>query len=919
MKRIAKALVVARIKESSKQKPHGWDKQKAGPWDRKKIKKADGGGITWDDPPAAAAAPASNAIKWDDEAPSESKMPAEAPDHGLSERQKLSPVQKALSPITSYPETYSRMNKEAQGMMSEGAHQMFNPQESLIDPQAHGISEVLTGAGKTALGAAGYLTSPISAAYRSLLGQPVEDVTGIPREYTEFAAQLATPGIGLPKLPGATATVPSISATATKPASDVVAAADRASQVAPSPINVPRAFASDNIAVQRAGQLARNVPLVGDRIPQATGEMVDQMGNAVKSIASEYGEGSGPNVANRIGRTIGDAADAETASAQNAAGASDDAVLAAWQRSHENATAAVNNHEQNALTQARQATGNMSPQDMGQTLIQRLRTEEGAARARKDALYAQAGESDAAIKSDEVRNVRSYVAQGLEDKGVEIDPGSPAAPSITPASNRMMNVLQELSDLKIGNKAVGAATPADGSESIAAVSAKGLEQARKKLVFLRSGATNDADRRAATHIMHRFEDWQSDAYDNALFSGSPEALQVVRDARAANASWRQRFYNDRDDADKIINKIITGEVTPQEVSNWVVGASQVGGKGVSSRLLTRLAQATNNDPEAMNAIRGGIAHRLFGTTEGVEAGSPEKVANTINEFFTGSGRDVANRVYTPEQRQAALNYAATLRRSQEAKQDIAAVAKNTKPTPMQVGPGPMRDLATAVLGKSGKSDEALFSAIDAYAKSGGRADVQTLSDIVRNIPEKDRGDLAGAIIRKLGHSDQTNGFSPEKFATEWSKYTPQAKSVLFGNAGAHRQALDDIAMISQRYKEVGRRFGNPSGTAQNVAGLGALTGVVTHPYVAIPSLVGGAIFARLLSAPASAQKVAVFGKAASALAKGATPAKLAAVEVSAKGIAAAANRLGSHISSSQILRSLQGPVPAGAQDEQPKP
>src|SRR6202012_5499287 len=113
--------------------------------------------------------------------------------------------------------------------------------------------------------------------------------------------------------------VPDIAAVRPPPSNGVVAAADRISQVAPSPINVPRAFASDNIAVQRAGQMARNVPIVGDSIPRATGEMADQMGNAVKSIASHYGEGSGPNVANRIGRTIGDAAEAEAASAQNAA------------------------------------------------------------------------------------------------------------------------------------------------------------------------------------------------------------------------------------------------------------------------------------------------------------------------------------------------------------------------------------------------------------------------------------------------------------------------------------------------------------------------------------------------------------------------------------------------------------------------
>jgi hypothetical protein len=112
---------------------------------------------------------------------------SEPADHGLSERQKLSPIEKAVNPITSYPETYSRMNKEARDQISRGAGQIAN-HESLTDLQAHGISDVLTGAANMGLGAVGYVASPISAAYRSIVGQPIEDVTGIPREYTEFAA-----------------------------------------------------------------------------------------------------------------------------------------------------------------------------------------------------------------------------------------------------------------------------------------------------------------------------------------------------------------------------------------------------------------------------------------------------------------------------------------------------------------------------------------------------------------------------------------------------------------------------------------------------------------------------------------------------------------------------------------------------------
>lgn len=123
-----------------------------------------------------------------DVAPSAPSLPPEAADHGLSERQKLSPLEKAASPITSYPETYNRMMHEALDQASKGVQHILHP-ESAWD-EAKGI-------GNAAAGAAGYVASPISAAYRSVIGQPIEDVTGIPREYSEFAAQLATPGIGM--------------------------------------------------------------------------------------------------------------------------------------------------------------------------------------------------------------------------------------------------------------------------------------------------------------------------------------------------------------------------------------------------------------------------------------------------------------------------------------------------------------------------------------------------------------------------------------------------------------------------------------------------------------------------------------------------------------------------------------------------
>jgi hypothetical protein len=836
---------------------------------------------------------------------------AEPADHGLSERQKLSAVGRILSPVTGYPETYVRMNKDARGQFSRGVEQIAN-RESVIDPQAHGISDVINGVTNMGLGAVGYVTSPISAAYRSALGQPIEDATGIPREYTEFAAQLATPGIGLPGAVKAPAVIaPRVAVEA--PAGEIVDAARRISAVAPEPINVPRAFASDNTAVQRTAQGIRNLPVIGDAIPRATGEMTDQLGNAVKSIASSYGEGSGPNVASRIGRNIGSQAEAEGQAASTAAANSDAAVLADWERAHNNARNSIGAAETSAADAARQTVGDMSPQDMGATLIARLRQGEREAHATKERLYGIAANSDGAIDANAVRGIRGDVTRSLDEQGLVVDP------LLTPAASRMVTELDNISSLRIPNRVASPRTvgPAGDDVNVAAVNMQGLEQTRKRLNALSQAATNDADRRAARHVIGAFDDWIGSAFDNALFSGSDEALQSYRAARAANADWRTRFgFNQRDDADRIVNRIVTGEVTPQEVSNYIVGASKVGAKGVSSRLMTRLTEATGGDPEALQAIRGGVWNRLSQTTEGTAAKAPTKIIDDINEFLQGSGRDVANRLFTPEQQGVMRAYANTLRRGGQQREILDEAAKNTKPTPMKPEIGPMQELANAVLGKNGKSDEALFNAVDSYAKAGGRSDVQTLSDIVRSIPEKDRGDLAGSIIRNLGQSKQTGGFSLDLYASEWAKYTPQAKDILFGNSGSYRTALDDIAKISQRYKDIGKRFGNPSGTAQNANLLGTAVWAVTSPFTAIPTLIGAGVAAKMLSAPAGASSLAKWGNAYQALQLSPNPQRLIAFQVASRNLSNTASGFGANVDPASIMRLIQSPGKAAADDQQ---
>lgn len=101
-------------------------------------------------------------------------------------------VDKALEPITSWPAEYAKSRQQAYDRMSEGFQQATHP-DSLTDPQAHGLWDVAAGAAKMGMGGLEFLTSPVNAAIHTIAGKPIEENTGLPAEYTDFAASLALP------------------------------------------------------------------------------------------------------------------------------------------------------------------------------------------------------------------------------------------------------------------------------------------------------------------------------------------------------------------------------------------------------------------------------------------------------------------------------------------------------------------------------------------------------------------------------------------------------------------------------------------------------------------------------------------------------------------------------------------------------
>lgn len=155
----------------------------------------------------------------------------------------------------------------------------------------------------------------------------------------------------------------------------------------------------------------------------------------------------------------------------------------------------------------------------------------------------------------------------------------------------------------------------------------------------------------------------------------------------------------------------------------------------------------------------------------------------------------------------------------------------------------------------------------------GTADGDTLvRRVVSAMSKDDRKELASAVLRRMGRSmpgqqnDAGDAFSTERFLTNWSRMSPEARYTIFGRAG-DSELLDELASVVQvasNIRDGSKVFANPSGTAGAAANLSMLGGLGvalgTGRVGTVAGLAGSAgmsnLAARLMSNPAFVQALA---------------------------------------------------------------
>jgi hypothetical protein len=242
-----------------------------------------------------------------------------------------------------------------------------------------------------------------------------------------------------------------------------------------------------------------------------------------------------------------------------------------------------------------------------------------------------------------------------------------------------------------------------------------------------------------------------------------------------------------------------------------------------------------------------------------------------------------------------------------------------------------REQLAKIVGSDGSaSSEQVFERLASYATSGKGGDLSKLA-LARNVLGGDEwNEVASAVIGRIGR-DANGDITPDRLVTAYGKLSDTGKNLLFGANTAHRKAIDDFFQISVRMQDVGRKFGNPSGTAQNVAG-GSLAGAaftaagaaVGGNFIPAASLIGGIVggkaMAGYLANPASASSMAKWAKAYEYAVRYPTVASATALDRATKNFATTVGEsAGVPELGAQIMKQLSGPRMAPAEESEKQP
>lgn len=235
------------------------------------------------------------------------------------------------------------------------------------------------------------------------------------------------------------------------------------------------------------------------------------------------------------------------------------------------------------------------------------------ARAMKSAInqaYEEARGTSAFARPANVRGLMEDARARLLDDGFDI--------MDMPAVQRRLSELDELQNF--------ATMAAQKNRKPGEIPLNQLEQWRKRITAAIGEGPRTPQDAALIQLKRHYDRWISDQLDRDLLSGSEEALSKWKSARALRTRYGELFESER-----AIENIIRKDPTPEEMKNWLVGASSIGAKAQAGRIARKVAEIVGKKSPAWKALQEEVFLDLL-ADQPATGFSAQKFVTAFNKF-----------------------------------------------------------------------------------------------------------------------------------------------------------------------------------------------------------------------------------------------------------------------------------------------
>lgn len=267
-----------------------------------------------------------------------------------------------------------------------------------------------------------------------------------------------------------------------------------------------------------------------------------------------------------------------------------------------------------------------SPAQAAETVMGSTQRQAGALNDRIGAAYGDARAQRAAVNTEAVNDLPGRLRQAVQDFDIH--------PDITPATKRTLDSITDAVE-KLPPDAKG-------------VTMRAIELQRKRVNNAIGGAANPTDKAALMKVKSTFDGWLDDAFDNALISGDPQALDTLKQARALRYEYGLRFQpkNASDQGGKVVQKLLDSNATPDQMATAIFGAGEVAPQATAS-VARKIKAAVGDDKEAWDAVRSGVIGKAVINKAG-DAIQPGNMVRNLN-ILMRDRPTLVKELYSPEE------------------------------------------------------------------------------------------------------------------------------------------------------------------------------------------------------------------------------------------------------------------------------